>query len=137
MKPFGLNIFETSLGLSVLTTLVILSFPSYFLYLPFQDGISLFSVLGFTALLGWIFLIVLPPVFLAGPAGWRIKKTIGFIAVVSLYTLSTLGVKIVSLISLGTFYAQYLIIYPVLIFIEWLLPIFYVYVALRQSNKSV
>jgi hypothetical protein len=122
--------------MSVLTLLVILSFPSYFLYLPFQDGFSLFAFLGFTALLGWISLVVLPPIFFANPV-WGTGKKVVFIAAVSLYTLSTVGVKWVSLFTIGTFYADYLVIYPVLIFIEWLLPIFYIYVAVRQPNGKI
>lgn len=129
------KMFEISLALSVITVLVILSFPSYFLYLPFQDGIGLFAVLGFFALLGWVCLVVLPPVFFADVKRWTTKKNIAFIAVVSLYTLSTLGVKLASLITIGEFYGDYLIIYPVLIFIEWILPVFYIFVALRQGKK--
>jgi hypothetical protein len=127
--------FKTSLALSVLTFLVVLSFPNYFLYVPFQDGMSLFSALGFFALLGWVSLVVLPPVFFAGAAKWRLGKTVGFIAAVSLYTLSTVGVKVASLVSIGTFYADYLIIYPILIFIEWILPAFYIYVVLKQNKE--
>jgi hypothetical protein len=137
MKQLRVDMFQVSVAFSVLTALVILSFPSYFLYLPFQDGFSLFAFLGFTTLLGWIFLVIIPPLFFSSSAKWSTLKSALFVAGVSLYTLSTLGVKVASLLSIGVFYAEYLVLYPVLIFIEWLLPSFYIYVALRRTDAQV
>ncbi len=136
MNTYKVDIFKISLGLSVISSLIILSFRDYFLYVPFQGGFNLFSFLGFTALIGWICLVLLPPVFFLDTKSWNSTKYIGFFVAVTLFTVSTLGVKIYSLATLGTIFADYLVLYPALFFIEWMLPIFYIFVALSRNKSS-
>jgi hypothetical protein len=134
MKSFNLGIRQLSLGLSAVTLLIIFSFRDYFLYIPFQDGFSVFAFLGFTALVGWISLVVFPPVFFSDNKPWNSFKTILFFLAIGLYTASTLCVKIYSLATIGTFYANYLVLYPALFLIEWLVPGFYVFAFWRTRK---
>lgn len=134
MNSYKVNIFKISLGLSVISSLIILSFREYFFYLPFQGGFTLFSFLGFAALIGWVSLVLLPPIFFLSEKTWSSLKTVSFLTAVTLFTASTLGVKVYNFATSGAFFADYLVVYPALFFFEWLLPSFYIFVVLKTKQ---
>jgi uncharacterized membrane protein len=136
MKTYSIDIFRVSLALSVISMLIILSFSEFFIYVPLSGGISLLTLLGLFAFIGWIALVVLPPIFLLLIKNWNLIAVIAFISVVSLYTAATFAVKIYSLATMGAIYAQYLILYPALFLVEWIIPAFYIYVALRLRRAT-
>jgi hypothetical protein len=127
-----MNSLTASVIASVVVALTALSFPQYFLIVPFANGVNVLSLLGLATTVGIVALIVLPPLLLRQPNSWSIAKSMFFLFSVSLYTLSTLLIKLYTLATLGRIWADYLIIYPILFFIEWLLPTVYVIFGLRQ-----
>lgn len=135
MTSFKLDALKASLIASVVTAFTALSFPQYFLVAPFANGVNLLSWLGFLTTLGIVSLILLPPLFLRRDT-WSKAKTIFFVFFVSLFTLSTALIKIYTLVTMGTVFADYLILYPILFFIEWILPILYVSLAFRLRALS-
>jgi hypothetical protein len=135
VTSFKLDALKVSLIASVVTAFTALSFPQYFLVAPFANGVNLLSWLGFVTTLGIVSLIVLPPLFLRRDS-WSKAKTIFFVFFVSLFTLSTALIKIYTLVTMGTVFADYLILYPILFFIEWILPILYVSLAFRLRALS-
>lgn len=139
MFPFNLDVFKVSLAASVISVLVTLSFPQYFFFVPFANGVNVMSTLGFLSSVGLIAMIVLPPIFLLDVDQWSRTKNVYFLIAVTTWTLTTVAIKIYTLATLGRIWADYLVLYPVLFFIEWLLPIFYVILAfkLRSSQKPV
>jgi hypothetical protein len=136
MKTFSIDIFRVSLALSAISMLIILSFSQFFFYAPLAGGISPLTLLGLFALIGWVSLVVLPPVFLLLVKKWNLRAVVGLISAATLYTAATFGVKILSLATMGAIYAQYLILYPALFLVEWIIPAFYVYVALRLYRQT-
>ena len=136
MKTFSIDIFRVSLALSVISMLIILSFSEFFIYVPLSGGINLLTLLGLFAFIGWVALVVLPPIFFLLIKNWNLITVTGFITVVTLYTAATFGVKIYSLATMGAIYAQYLILYPALFLVEWIIPGFYIYVALRLYRET-
>jgi hypothetical protein len=119
----------------MIVVLTALSFKSYFLFVPFQYGFNLLSTLGFISLIGWLSLTVVPPLMLASrSASWGVGKSVLLIVASSLWTLSTLIIKIYGLATAGQLWASYLILYPILIFVEWILPIYYVVIAIRLAK---
>lgn len=136
MTSFKLDAFTASVIASVVTALTVLSFPQYFLLVPFANGVTILSSLGFATTIGLVTLIVLPPLFLLGKDSWSMAKTLIFVFSVSLFTLSTAIIKIYTLVTMGTIWADYLIVYPILFFIEWLLPTLYVILGFRMSSPG-
>ena len=129
------NYFRTSIYASTIVVLIALSFKSYFLFVPFQYGVNLLSTLGFLSLLGWISLAAVPPLMLASKSSsWGVGKSVLLIIASSMWTLSTLVIKIYGLATAGQLWASYLILYPILIFVEWILPIYYIVVAIRLAK---
>jgi hypothetical protein len=131
------DVFRLSLAASLVSALIILSFRQYFFYLPFQNGFNLLSILGFLALLGWISLVIVPPILLLETENWTLRRHVLFLISVSVWTLSTLAIKIYNLLTFGQIWADYLILYPALFFVEWLLPAYYIYLSLSLRNAFV
>jgi hypothetical protein len=136
VNSFRLDALKASLIASVVTAFTVLSFPQYFLVAPFASGVNILSWLGFVTTIGIVSLIVLPPLFLLRRDSWSKAKTIFFVFFVSLFTLSTALIKIYTLVTMGTVFADYLILYPILFFIEWILPILYVILAFKIRALS-
>ena len=118
--------------------MVVLSFRDYFLFVPFKNGVDFLSVMGALSIVGWVLLILGPPFLLANrTVPWGNSRVWLLIATSTLWTFSTLLIKIYGLIAFGQFWGTYLIYYPILFLVEWVLPIFYVAMAfkLRKSEK--
>ena len=136
MFPQAIKLSGVSIAASLTTSFVILSFPNYFFYIPFANGVNFSSVLAFTSMLGWISLIVSPILFFWNTNNWTIGKAISFIFLISIYTFSTLQIKVNNLLIYGQVWAEYLLRYPVLFLIEWIIPIFYVLASLALVKKA-
>ena len=135
MNANKVDVFKVSLAASVVTLFIILSFQRYFFYIPFQNGFDVLSTFGFTAILGWVSLVVAPPLLLWKSETWTKQKNVIFLISVLLWTASTVGIKIYTLSTVGQVFAEYLVLYPVLFFMEWLLPGYYFLLA-RTLRKS-
>lgn len=122
---------QASLLFSVSLFLITLTFDNYFYYLPFRFGFNLLSFLQFLTICGWILLIAAPPLFLASEFKWTRLKFWLFLSSVSLWTISTLFIKIYTLFSIGQIPYQYLVAFPIMIYFEWIIPILYVYIGWR------
>jgi hypothetical protein len=128
--------FRVSLYASVVSVLIVLSFKDYFLFVPFSNGVDFLSVMGAFSLLGWVSLVVAPPLLLSNQAArWTSSKKWLLVAAASLWTFSTLLIKIYGLAVTGQLWANYLIVYPVLIFFEWVLPVYYVLLAFKLAKE--
>lgn len=130
------QLFMLSLAASVIGALAILSFPRYFFYVPFSSGINTGSVLAFMTMIGWISLLLAPPLFVGLTVMWSKRRSYWLMASVLLYPVATVMVKISSLVLYGEIWAEYLVTYPILFFLEWLLPAAYVYLAIRLRHRD-
>lgn len=137
MTRFKIDIFKVSLAASVVTALIALSFRQYFFYVPFQNGVDLISTFGFFALIGWIALVLVPPLILSRTETWKNFRHVTFLISVSMWTGATLAIKIYTLSTIGQIFADYLVAYPALFFVEWLLPIYYIFLAITLRKNYV
>jgi hypothetical protein len=126
---------------SVFVVGVVLTFPNYFFFTPFAKGFSLLGLLQFLTIIGWISLIVTPLVmFRSDEVLWSRNRFYIFTVLVSLWTISTLLIKIYNFSNFGLWFAGYLWIYKIFIVFEWLLPAFYIWLAtdfLDPDDKPV
>jgi hypothetical protein len=142
VKEQTISTLKMSILISVSLFLVTLSFKNFFYYVPFSNGFSLLSTLQAFTVVGWILLIAAPPLFFAIPQPWNQAKFILYFTSVSLWTVATFLIKIVTLVSYGKIWAEYLTTYPVMFYFEWIVPAFYVwlgiqmYKAVKSSAKS-
>ena len=137
LNIYKLDIFKVSIAASAVTALIILSFRQYFFYIPFQNGFDAISTFGFLALLGWISLVVVPPIVLSGAEKWTTRRHVIFLISVLMWTGSTLAIKIYTLSTVGQIWADYLVAYPALFFVEWLLPGYYVFLAVTLRKTFI
>jgi hypothetical protein len=122
--------YDMSVLASVFVVGVVLTFPSYFFFTPFQAGFNVLSILQFLTMLGWISLIATPLVmFRRDQVVWERSRFYIFSILVSLWTISTVLIKIYNYVNFGDMFADYLWVYKIFIVFEWLLPAFYIWLA--------
>lgn len=137
MFPARVSLFVVSSMLSLISITVILSFRDFFFFVPLAGGISFREVFAFISQIGWVLLIITPPLLLRKVEGWSSLKMWLLISASSLYTLATLGIKVNNVMNFGDPFAAYLTTYPSLFFLEWLLPAFYVACAVMLRDSEV
>lgn len=138
MFPKRLSTFVVSVFMSVIGATIVLSFQRFFLFVPFSGQVAWFRELfAFLSQVGWVLLLVVPPLLLRKVDAWSIAKTSALIASATLYPASLLVLKIYFLVSFGDTYAVYLVNFPALFFLEWLLPAFYVTCAVLLRRDAI
>jgi hypothetical protein len=130
-KSRSVNHLQLSILISVSLFLTTLTFRAYFYYTPFTTGVDLLSFLQFLTICGWVLLVAAPPLFFASEYKWTVGKYWGFLVSVTLWTVSTFLIKIYTLVSIGIINYQYLTSFPILIYLEWIVPALYVYLAVK------
>lgn len=136
MKDPKLSTLKVSILISVSLFLVTLSFKSFFYYVPFANGFNLLSSLQALTVLGWILLVAAPPLFFASSLPWSKSKLVLFFTSVGLWTASTLLIKVYTFATLGKIWAEYLTVYPVMIYFEWIVPFFYIWLGVKMRRVS-
>ena len=139
-SSIGMTNFTTSLFASVVVLLTALSLKSYFFFVPFETGFNFLSLMAALTLVGWILLVAAPPLLLLSPQSkWTSRRTALLIVSASVWTFATTAIKVYGLAISGRLWADYLALYPIMIFVEWILPAAYVLLALslqKQSKRS-
>jgi hypothetical protein len=118
-----------SLVISLVLALLVLSFKNYFFFLPvFAGSNNLISLFQIFSTFGWVTLIVFPPVFMYRVVDWNRKTSVVFLALVLLWPISTIIIKILSFITWNVWLVSYLSTYPVFFFMDFFAPLIYVLV---------
>ena len=125
-----------SILISVFLFLVTLTFKSYFFFKPFEAGLSLLSLLQFLTIIGWISLIALPPLYFSSEYKWTQSKFYSFLGLTTLWTTSTVLIKVYTFVSFGQIWAGYLSTYPVMFFFEWIAPAVYVWIVTKNYKPA-
>jgi len=137
--PRQFSLFAVSLAISVFGVAVILSFSNFFFQVPFQGRFAPFrEVFAFVSQIGWVLLLLVPPIMLRKIRNWSASKSIILISSVIIYPASLLVLKIYFTITFGNAYAGYLLNFPALFLLEWVVPAFYVICAvmLRRTREA-
>jgi hypothetical protein len=131
---------KATLAGSFMVFLIILSLRDYFLFVPFKEGFNFLAFMGFLTILGWILILIVPPiVILSSKEGhWAAWKTYTLIVSSTFWTISTLIIKIYGLLAFGQLWTGYWIAHPIMLFLEFLLPAYYIWLAVRfQRNVKI
>jgi hypothetical protein len=78
-----------------------------------------------------LLLVASPPLFLSSEYKWTATKYWFYMFAVTLWTSSTLLIKFYTLLTLGQIPYQYLVVYPVMFYFEWIIPALYVFVGIK------
>jgi hypothetical protein len=122
---------------SIYVLFIVLSFREYFFFVPdfSRPYPEIAFVQVFTAL-GWIFLIVLPPLALAKWSSWRKGAPRLFLLGALLWPLSTLTIKGLYLLHYGNPLIGYLGVHPIFLMMEYGIPALYLYIwKVKRSQR--
>ena len=130
------NYFMLSFLTSVYILFIVLSFRDYFFFVPdfSRPYPEIAFVQVFTAL-GWIFLIVLPPLALAKWSSWSKAAPRLILLGALLWPLSTLTIKALNLAHYKNAFAGYLGEHPLFLVMEFGVPALYLYIWRVKRNK--
>jgi hypothetical protein len=125
-----------SLFTSLYTLFIVLSFREYFFFVPdfSRPHPEIAFVQVFTAL-GWIFLIVLPPLALVKWSKWRRGAPRLILLGALLWPLSTLTIKALYLFHYGNPYVGYLGEHPLFLVMEYGIPALYLYIWKQKRSQ--
>ena len=126
------NLLEVSFFISSVVFLTILSFPHFFFFIPnFSTGnVFLASIQSFSQI-GWIIFLILPPLLLVSNKNSKRYSSKIFLFSVLLWPTSTLLIKLVLLIQTKNLYLEYMVSFPIFLFLELIAPAIYIYLHLR------
>lgn len=120
---------------SAIAILTVLSFPQFFIFFPLETGLDFLSMARLVMLIGLALLILLPPLaFRVEPQHWVDLQRLAFLTGIWLYTASTVAIKVYGLIVSGQWWVGYWVISPVLLFLEFLLPVVYTLMSLPRHK---
>ena len=128
--------YKVSLWVSLWISSVVLSFKQYFFLVPFASGFTLFGFIQALTVLGWIFLIVGPPIVLRGSGEFTQSRLVGLIFFGSFWTCTTVLIKIMELILYKQVWLDYMVEYPVFVVMEWIVPAYYLAVGLKSRKLN-
>lgn len=134
MRRDSLTFFPVSLIISAVILLTVLSFPEYFFFIPgVPDGFTIFSFMQVFSTLGWVSLILTPPLMLgfSNLANWGKVRSSLFLVGVTLWTAATLIVQIITLALYGEVWLEYMIVYPIFFFMSVIAPAIYITIWVR------
>jgi hypothetical protein len=122
---------------SVYMLFIVLSFREFFFFVPdfSRPHPEIAFVQVFTAL-GWIFLIVLPPLALAKWSSWRKGAPRLILLGALLWPLSTLTIKALHFVHYGNAFVGYLGEHPLFLLMEYGIPALYLYIwKVKRSQR--
>ena len=123
-----------SLVTSLVLVLMTATFPAFFFYATFANGISMLSIGQALTQVAWVALIVVPPA-VAFFAQKHSKAARNVLIFGGLFWPGTLVLVHVTLaVTTGNPYLSYLLQYPIFLFSDVLLPIFLVWRAVAEAR---
>jgi hypothetical protein len=128
--------FEFSLITSVFLFLVVLSFREYFFFLPnFSRPQKLIALTQIFTTMGWILLIVAPPILLNKSQRLSRFNSLLFLLSALIWPISTLTIKVLNYYYFESMFLDYLGNHPVFLLFEYVVPAIYVYMW-RNARKN-
>lgn len=122
-----ITLYQFSLAVSLVLSLLVLSFKKYFLFIP-NFGLNSFALplLQIFSGIGWIILILFPP-FYFRYINSKIDKKFLLISIL-IWPVATFLIKIALFVQTGSWFLSYLSAYPIFIFMEILAPAIYIWI---------
>ena len=136
MKTVQKGYFRFSLLTSIYLFFIVLSFREYFFFLPnFSRPQTLIALTQIFTTIGWVALILAPPILLRKMQAMNKSKSLLFLVSVLIWPLSTLTIKALNYYYFKALYIDYLGIHPLFILFEYVIPALYIYMW-RGSRKT-
>ena len=130
------NFIAQSVFTSIYILFIVLSFRGYFFFLPnFSRTHQIIAYVQVFTTLGWIFLILLPPIALWKWSDWG-KFGPSLLLIGALWwPVSTLAIKLLNFSFDGNPYVAYLVERPIFLLMEYIIPGFYLYVWRKKRSQ--
>ena len=130
------NFSTLSFVTSMYTLFIVLSFREFFFFVPdFSRPHPEIAVVQVFTALGWIFLIVLPPLALVNWSTWSRSAPRLILVGALLWPLSTLAIKGLYLLHYGNPYVGYLGEHPLFLLMEYGIPALYLYIWKQKRSQ--
>ena len=138
MKMIQKRDFRFSLLTSIYLLFIVLSFREYFFFLPnFSRPQTLIALTQIFTTIGWIALIVAPPVLLRKSQVMGRAKSLLFLASVLIWPLSTMIIKALNYFYFDAPYIDYLGVHPLFILFEYVIPAVYVFMWRKSRINKI
>lgn len=138
MKMIQKRDFRFSLLTSIYLLFIVLSFREYFFFLPnFSRPQTLIALTQIFTTIGWIALIVAPPVLLRKSQVIGRAKSLLFLASVLIWPLSTMTIKVLNYYYFDAPYIDYLGVHPLFILFEYVIPAVYVFMWRKSRINKI
>ena len=125
-----------SIFTSIFNFFIVISFREYFLFLPnFSRTHQIIAYVQVLTALGWILLIIVPPIVLLR---WSDLGKLGPILLLIsalIWPISTILIKILNLSFYGNPYMGYMKDRPLFVLMEYLIPGFYLYIWRKKRSQ--
>jgi hypothetical protein len=132
----GISYQKLSMIISVVLLLHTLALLPFFVFNPFAAGVDAVAVLQFASQVGWIFLVVIPPVALWGMRRhYRLSRSLLLFSAL-LWPVSLLLVRVVFAVTQQPVSFSYLYEFPMFVFSDVITPVIYVLVWRALSRKN-
>jgi hypothetical protein len=127
-------------AVSVLTSIyilfIVLSFREYFFFIPnFSRPYPVIAYVQVLTAIGWIFLILLPPIALLKRSSWSRGASMLILIGALLWPFSTLTIKALYLSIYGNPFIGYLGDHPLFLLMEYGIPALYLYIWRKKRSQ--
>lgn len=125
-----------SVFISIYILFIVLSFRGYFFFLPnFSRTHQIIAYVQVLTTIGWIFLILLPPIVLWKWSAWgKLGPSLLLIGAL-LWPVSTVAIKMLNFSFNGDPYMAYMVERPIFLLMEYVIPGFYFYVWRKKRSQ--
>jgi hypothetical protein len=138
MKMIQKRDFRFSLLTSIYLLFIVLSFREYFFFLPnFSRPQTLIALTQIFTTIGWIALIVAPPILLRKSQVMGRSRSLLFLASVLIWPLSTMAIKVLNYYYFDAPYIDYLGVHPLFILFEYVIPAVYVFMWRKSRINKI
>lgn len=132
MKAIKTALWFTSLSMAVAA----LSYPQFFIYNPFLNGLSTMAALQTVTILGWVLTISAAPLALL-PFFRRDERFYALaLATAIVWPVSLIAVRVTTLIETGDPGFQYLQLYPIFILTDLVFPVVIYVILLTRAIQA-
>jgi hypothetical protein len=137
-KSLNKDFYVLSLVISIYLFFTVISFRNYFFFIPnFDRQEKLIAFMQVMTTIGWISLILLPPILLRRRQQWSKFSSLAFLLSSLIWPASTMSIKILNFIHFGSPYVGYLNAHPLFLLMEFAVPAFYIYLWVRIRRQKL
>jgi hypothetical protein len=116
---------QISMLIGIVLVLMTLTFMKFFFFNPFLGGFNILGVFQFVSIIGWIALVLVPPVILNLRRTFTKNMSLILLIATFIWPAAVVLIRITLLIEVGNPYLTYLVQYPLFLFSDIVVPVIY------------